>query len=246
MQQTRKEVKTVANLNNVRLAARTLEMAVNASPHLPRMVCLYGPSGYGKSSAASWLVTKYLAYYSACNSTWTRNALLDDVLKNMGIVPAKTIYAKLDQVCEQLAVSGRPLVIDEMDYLVDKGALEIVRDIYEGSRAPIMIIGEEKLPAKLQRWERFHNRILEWAPAQPADMDDVAELAGFYCSRVMVADDLLAEIDRITRHNVRRICINLEHVQETALKQGLSSIDLDTWTRLGVPIYTGDAPKRRV
>ncbi|WP_207214001.1 hypothetical protein [Solidesulfovibrio carbinolicus] len=57
---------------------------------------------------------------------------------------------------------GRPLIIDEMDHVVERNAVELVRDLYEASRAAILLIGEKALPGKLAQWERFHGRILDW------------------------------------------------------------------------------------
>ena len=73
----------------------------------------------------------------------------------MGLPPARTAAGCLDVICEQLAASQRPLILDEADYLVThKGLVELVRDIYEGSQAPLMLVGEEMLPTKLKKFER--------------------------------------------------------------------------------------------
>lgn len=244
MHQQAMQVKTVAALSNVALATRSLHRAMSAPEHLPRMVVLYGPSGFGKSSAASYLSTRYQAYYIECKSIWTRKVVLQQILKRMGITPEATTNAMLDQVCEQLAISGRPLIIDEMDHLVEKSAVEIVRDIYEGSQSPIMLIGEENLPRKLKRWEKFHSRILDWAAAQPVDFDDALTLAEFYCTKAEIDDDAVAVLHREAKGSARRIAVNLEMAQEEAAKEGITRITADFLGKL--TLYTGDAPSRRL
>ena len=243
MHQVATQVKTVAALGNVALATSTLLRATNAPEHLPRIVVFSGPSGFGKSYAASYLSTRYHAYYIECKSTWTRKVVLEQILRRMGIAAEGTTNSMLEQVCEQLAVSGRPLIVDEMDYLVDKKAVEIIRDIYEGSQAPIMLIGEELLPKKLKRWERFHGRILDWAAAQPADLDDAATLAEFYCHQIPVDDEAVSIIQKRSSGSVRRICVNLEMAQEEAMKAGHSRITAEFLRAL--KLYTGEAPARR-
>jgi DNA transposition AAA+ family ATPase len=243
MHQVATQVKTVAALGNVALATSTLLRAMSAPEHLPRMVVFSGPSGFGKSYAASYLAARYQAYYIECKSTWTRKVVLQQILKRMGITPEATVNSMLEQVCEQLAVSGRALIVDEMDYLVEKSAVEIVRDIYEGSQAPIMLIGEELLPKKLKRWERFHGRILDWAAAQPADLDDAMTLAEFYCRELEVDADAVAIIQKKANGSVRRICVNLELAQEEAIKAALSRITAEFVLNLN--LYTGEAPARR-
>jgi len=240
MHQTRNEVKTVAALANVTLAHAAIIKAMEASRHLPRMLCFYGRAGFGKTSAASYLRAKHRAYYVECKSTWTRKKLLEDILKDMGIEPEKTIYDMCDQVCKQLATSGRPLIIDQVDFLVEKKAIEIVRDIYDGSKGVVMIIGEEFLPGKLKRWECFHSRILEWTRAKPADMDDAMTLAEFYCRKLPADVEAVEYIHSRAGGSLRRICVNLENSQDKALSLGLDRITLDVVQ--SIDFYTGSAP----
>lgn len=235
---------TVAPIANVGRCMAALNRAMDRKAHLPGMVTFYGPSGWGKSTAAGYVANRYRAYYVEAKSSWTRKALLLSICKEMGIAPAKTIYELTDQISEQLALSGRPLIVDEMDHIVDRNAVEVVRDIYEGSNGAILLIGEERLPAKLKVWERFHGRILEWVPAQPASLEDAGHLAGLYCTDVAVEDDLLGQIHDLAHGSVRRICVNIDLVREEALKNGWRYVDLDTWGNR--ELYTGEAPARRV
>lgn len=238
---------TVAPLTNVALADRVMTQLIDRPSHLPGMAAFFGPSGYGKTIAAGYVATKHRAYYIECKSTWTKKAILLAILKEMGVVPAKTIYDMVDQVAEQLVLSQRPLLIDEMDHIVEKKAVELIRDIYEASNAPIMMVGEEQFPAKLRRWERFHNRILNWQQAQPSDLDDARELARLYVtgpSQIVIQDDLLEDVLRKSRNAARRIVVNLELIRNTALRQGWDSVDLQNWGNN--ELYTGEAPARRL
>ena len=148
----------------------------------------------------------------------------------------------LDQVCMQLMVSGRPLIIDEMDHLVDKNAVEIVRDIYDGSQTPVLLIGEENFPTKLMKWERVHSRVLDWSPVQRLDIDDTRLLNEYYCRKVRITDDMLEHIHAKSDGSARRICVNLELVEELALRMGTDTMDLATWGNQA--LYTGNAPVR--
>jgi DNA transposition AAA+ family ATPase len=208
------------------------------------MGVLYGPSGYGKTIAVSNAATRYRAVYVECRSYFTKKSLLLTILDEMAIRPGNTIYEMVKQIAEQLVLSQRPLIIDEMDHIVDRNLVEIVRDIYEVSNAAILMVGEEKFPSKLKRWERFHNRILDWQPAEPADLDDAKKLAKLYSPDVPIGEDLLARIVEVTRGVTRRVCVNVENVRQEAKKSGERAIDLKTWGSRG--FYTGEAPLRRV
>lgn len=235
---------TVAPLCNVSLCMAAIQRAVERPAHLPGMVILFGPSGWGKSTAAIYVANMTRAYYVQARSTWTRKAMLIAVLREMGIAPARTVFEMTEQVAEQLSLSGRPLIVDEMDHLVDRKLVELVRDIYEASQAAILLIGEECLPGKLKRWERFHGRVLDWVPAQPIDLPDARLLRELYCHRVTIADDLLEHLVKISRGSARRLCVNLERVQAEAACLGMTQMDHKTWG--GRELFTGEAPRRRV
>lgn len=235
---------TTAPLTNVSLCMQTLERAMNRSQHLPGMVCFCGPSGFGKSFSASYASNELKAYYIECKSSWTKKSLLEALAKEMGMMPENTIPKLTDQVAEQLVLSKRPLIIDEVDHLVDKKSVEIIRDIYESSQAAILLIGEEFMPNKLKKWERFHGRILDFVRAQPTSFNDAKALCQMYSGGVEITDDLLKEIHRIAQGSARRLCVNVDKVREVAMTQGLESMNKESWgTR---EFFTGEAPKRRV
>lgn len=245
MQQTTPSVNLAADiapLTNVALCLGTLRRAIDRPRHLPGIVVFYGPSGYGKSTAASVATIKHRACYVQARSSWTRKAAHEAICKGLNLRPGKTLAEMSDQIAEELALSGRPLLVDEVDYLVEKGTIEIIRDIYEASGAPIMLIGEENLPNALKRWERFHGRVLDWCPAQPASMEDARALCKLHVTRTDIADDLLQRVYTEAAGSVRRVCVNLAKIEEIAATEGRTEIDLAAWGARA--LYTGDAPKR--
>jgi len=237
---------TIAPLKNVAIATNALEKAIKRPRHLPGMICFYGPSGFGKSYSAAFAANKHNAYYIECKSTWSKKAVLMALAKEMGLVPARTMYEMTEQITERLAITDRPLIIDEMDHIVKREAVEIIRDLYEGSGCAMLLIGEENLPNALQKWERFHGRILDFIPAQAADASDVKILAGFYCRRVKIAEDLQIELAKVAKGSIRRICVNLARIEDEALESGMTEMDLHTWSYvLKKQFWTGEATIRK-
>ena len=235
----------VAQIHNLELVRTAAERLNSRTAGLPGMAALYGPAGYGKTTAALAIANENRAYFVQMRSAWGRKALLEKILLEMGAKPHGTIPQMLDQVCEQLATSGRMLMIDEFDYCVrNDSMIELVRDIYEGSQATLLLLGEEMLPQKLKKWERFHSRILSWIPAQPISQQDAAALAPIYCPDVQVADDMLAHLVKRSGGSVRRVSVNLAGVFEVANLEGWETVTLALWNDR--PIYTGEAPRRGV
>ena len=230
-------------LRNVAAMAKLTEHLVTRAPNLPGMGVFYGHSGLGKSMAAAHCANKFNGVYVECRSYFTAKSLLLSLCKELRLRPGKTVYEMVSQVGEQLALSGRPVFLDEMDHIVNRHLVELVRDIYEASNAPILMIGEEMFPNRLQRWERFHNRVLDWTQAEPSDLTDAGKLARLYSPDVTLADDLLGEIVRKSRGVARRICVNVEQCRQHARSTGIKTIGLKEWgTRA---FYTGEAPARR-
>lgn len=221
---------TIAPIDTVVKCMSVMQLAVDREEHLPGIVALYGRSGLGKSKAAALTVNSTQSYFVQMASAWTKKHFLGAILKDMGIKPELNISLMLDQICEELALSRRPLVIDEADYAVDKNMIDIIRDIYEGSNAAILLIGEEQLSNKiLRKSERFHNRMLHWAKAEPATHEDAFKLRDFYGKRsgINVDDELLKHINLHITGCVRRLCVNLSMVYQEAKRQGKTEMTLD-------------------
>jgi len=231
----------ISPLKNVGLCWNALDRAMRRPDHLPGMVALYGPSGTGKSMAAAFCANKSRAYYLELKSTWTKKAMLGALEREMGLPQSKTIYEAVDRVSEQLALSGRPLIVDEADYLIDRNQVEVIRDIYESSHGAILLVGEESLPVKLGKWERFANRVLHWQPAQLCDANDARMLAAVYPD-ISIEDDLLDRIIAASRGITRRVAVNLDRVANEARAAGWQTVSDRQWGKRD--LYTGQAPVR--
>lgn len=238
-------VNTIAPLANVSAMIELIQRVQNRSAGLPGMATFHGPSGYGKTFAAIYAANKARAYHVQVKSVWTKKKLCQSILQDMGIQPASTVSDMMDQIGEQLSLSRRPLIIDEADFLVAKGMIEVVRDIHESSHAAIILIGEEGLPDKLKRWERVHGRMLDWVAAQPASVADAKHLARVYAKDVQIADDLITALHAASAGSVRRICVNLDRVREHAQTSPLPPNTPVTLAAFGRDFFTGAAPAAR-
>lgn len=236
-------ISRIVPLTNVGLLSAAIERAQQRPIGLPGLVVMYGASGLGKSVAAAHAAGLHRAYYVECRDTWTKKAFLLAILREMSVTPARTLSEMVDQVAEQLGLSGRPLIIDDVQYLLDKAAANVLTDIYNASQGAIVLIGEESVVASLARLERLHNRVLEWVPAQAANLTDVKRLATESYPKLAMSDDLLADLAKATRGCLRRMAVNLYRVSSEASASGLDTITLATWGKRGW--FTGQAPARR-
>lgn len=231
-----------ANIQNLSLTRTAMESLTARAGGLPGLGVLYGPAGWGKTTALVAVANSSRAYYVQMRSAWSRKTLLEKILTSMSIKPSGTVSRMLDDICAQLAASGRPLIIDEFDFaLRSDSMIELVRDIYEGSQAAMILAGEELLPRKLTRWERFHSRVLTWIPASPVSLEDARLLAPIYCS-IPCGDDFLTRLVEAAGGSTRRVCVNLARADDIGKGEGWRKIDNKTWGEL--ELYTGQAPMR--
>lgn len=237
---------SVAPLRNVSNLVALVERVQNRAHGLPGMACFYGFSGFGKTTAATYAANHFQAYCVQVKSCWTSRKLCQAILTDLGLKPARTVPDMVDQVAEQLARTGRPLLIDDAQYLVARRMVEVLRDIYESSGAAIILIGEEQLPQELQRWESVHGRMMDWVAALPGEVRDVAMLARIYAPGIEITSDLAAEIHRTTAGSIRRICSCLDKVAEVARVQGLASMSRADWGTRAFPTGQAPAPRRAV
>lgn len=242
---------TTANLANVAIALEAAEVAMGRRGHLPGMICFTGHSGLGKTIAASYVAQLYRGHYVEIRRIWTRKDLLKMIMFRMGISQSKEMNMadRVSLICEELGKSGRPLILDEFDNVVDRSKdaahefVEMVRDLVDGSQGTIIIIGEERLPHKLAKYERFHNRILSWYQAVTSSLKDCEVLARFYYPELDIRQDLLEKV-LISCHGInRRICMNLEAISREAAELGIASIGLAEWGKKS--FNTGEPPKVR-
>lgn len=235
----------VALKNVASFMAMTMRL-VDRAAHLPGLGVCHGPSGFGKSWASIYAQNKTKAIRVEVGDSWTRKTLLRRILLEFGenVKATATVADLAEQAVFALSENpSRPLIVDEADRLIDKGMIEIVRELHESSGAPVIMIGEERLPAKLLQVERVHNRVLDWFPAQPCDLDDARHLANAYAPKITIKDDLLQAIVTASGGRARRIGVNLELVQDTARNKGVGTIDLKIFG--GAQFHTGEPPQVR-
>lgn len=235
--------RSVAPLKNVASCLALVDALVHRPAHLPSIGVFSGFSGYGKTMAAQYCWNRTGALFVEVFDFWTRKKFCQAILAELGVPrPRGTMGELMDDIIARLGDEpSRPLIIDEADKLVDKGMIELVRDLNKAAQVPVLLVGEELLPQKLETHERVHNRVLDWVLAQPCDLDDTRALAAFLYPKLPIADDLLDRIRAETGGKARRIATTLNEAAGYARNAGLSELTAATYRGR---IFTGETPKR--
>ena len=233
----------IAQLENVRLFIELLEKMMNRADHQDGLGVFCGPSGYGKSKSAVHGAILYNCVHIECGQSWNETSLTTKILFELTGEKIKgTISDKTDMIIEALAADMRPLIIDEADFIVKRAMVDLVREMSDKSRAPIILIGEEFLPKKLRPFDRAYGRVLEWTFAEPCNIEGAVTLAKFYAPELKIEEPLLAHLVQSTKGVTRLICNNIDKIQKHAMLHSISTVGIRDWTPSEVDL--GEVPVR--
>lgn len=234
----------IAPLENVARLTALIDRLQNRAMGLPGLGCFHGEPGHGKTTAAIHAVTSMDAIHVECLPVGGVKGLLQMIVKEMGIrqVP-RTTEALFATAGDVLAKTQRPLLIDEVDQILSDRAIELIRRLHDVSQAPVILIGEEPLPQKLQRWPRVASRVLSFVGVDPATLRDVDHLARIYAAGLSLAPDLKQAVHAASGGSLRNVATNLAYILEKARGMGISKVDLGAWG--DQPFHTGAPPAPR-
>lgn len=219
----------VAKLTNVAFAIEAINQVTDVDDlGAPHMAVLYGPPGYGKTQAAMYLAHPQgrNAVFVAIRMFDTTKTLAQLLCLELGIVaksqwPVSLLYEHIVKRLQQL---GRPLVLDEVDYIAEKSTIDFIRTIHDNTTIPIFLIGEQDLKRKLlSRHERFHDRVLVWKEAAPCDAHDVKKLAAHHAADLSIPAEVIDALVTKTSGVARRVYNELKALREECKRAGTST-----------------------
>lgn len=236
-----------APIKNVASCLAVVRSLQTRQPLQPNLGVFAGFSGYGKSVAALYCQNKTGAAYVEVSDTWTRAKLMRSILSELGVYqPRGTLSDLEDEIIGLLARDPRrPLIIDEADKLIDKRMIELVRGIAKKSNVPVLLIGEELFPKKLEGVDRFRDLVLVMSYAQPCDLDDTRTLARTFYPSLSLADDLLSQAMTEADGRVRRIGNSLHAIAEFCARTGTGTLDLTLYRGGNGKFSRSHLPSRR-
>jgi len=237
-------------MKNIVVPVKNISRLLTASSALltrtlgtPGMGLIYGRSGYGKTTATAWFVNQCNGVYIRAFATWTATSMLKNILKELALEAKGRSADMVEQIVDNLKITGRPLFIDEFDYLVeDKRMTETLRDIHDMSSIPIILIGMSGVERKVQVRDQFVNRIAQWVEFKPADYADAGELCKQLCE-VEVKDDLLRKLYQSSGGVIRLIVIGLDAIERKAKVLGKKSINSVDWGK--ADFFLSDSPSKK-
>lgn len=220
----------VAKTKNLSNLARAADQLRTRNIGTPGIGLIWGPSGLGKTTAATWFCDEYDAVYVRAWSTWTPGAMLGAICAALDLPAQTRIASAIDQIVLALSRTQRPLFVDEADYLLGSARLlDTLRDLHDVSSAPVIVVGMGEFRRRAERREQFAGRVTARVEFRPADLEDARTTATAMLERVRPADDLLARLVQETGGSMRRIVSGLAQVERLAMRRRLAEVSLADW-----------------
>lgn len=222
------EMAIVKNVVRLRDAYDTL---ANRDTGIPGMGLVHGNTGFGKTTAIAYLVNQVNGVYVRAAATWTPNAMLGVIMRELGAQPMHNGGAAMvDYIVQQLALEGRPLFVDEADYLFSYSAkmIETLRDVHDLSGSPVILVGMEGIERRIVHRKQLARRISQWVEFLASDLEDARILADTVCE-VQIADDLLEHMHADAKGSVGLMVVGMSRIESLAKTNGWRKVDLEKW-----------------
>lgn len=149
---------------------------------IPGMALVYGEPGLGKTRTCLWWCAHNDGVFVRVKKLMNGRWLLEETVAELGVAPARRISDLYRQVVDQLLERPRVIFYDEADYLVhDSRVIETLRDIYDTTQTPIVLIGMDQADKKLGRFRHLWDRLSEIVKFQYLTEEDVKTIAEQMC-----------------------------------------------------------------
>lgn len=218
-------------ISNVARLREAGQLLLDRAPNMPGMGLIYGATGLGKSTAATWYMNQCNAVLVRAMANWTPSAMLKAILRELSVDCRETSCSEMTTaIVESLARHNRPLFIDEADFLVKRHRmLETLRDLHDLASVPVVLIGMDGIHNKVAKESpQLAGRLMQWVEFQPATLTDTALLADGLCE-VKVFEDLVALLHEKTGGHVRNIIVGLAQIETHARRKGLGIVRARDW-----------------
>jgi len=175
-------------------------------------------------------------------ATSTPTSLLDTITRELNIAPRARVAQTVEAIVGKLAETGRPVFVDEADYIVEqKRLIDTLRDVHDLSMVPVILVGMGGIDRRISLSPQLSGRMAQWVKFEPSTVDDCRLLAKQLCE-VGVDNDLADELHRRAAGSVRNITVGLARIEQHAKARNLKSVGRADWPA-GADFFLG-APRK--
>ena len=198
--------KVFVRTKNVKKFVALMEEVKQLPANIPKIVLVFGEYGLGKSETIKWWTFKNDCIYVRANQGMSSRWLLSEIAEELGEEAFWHIQDTFNLVEQKLKQNPKPLIIDEVDYLVPNNVIEILRDLHDRTMCPMILVGMVNIDKKLSRYPHLKDRIYKTFKFEPYDKQDIKQILS-ELSEIPITNDGLEYL--ATRHNQFRHIVKL-------------------------------------
>lgn len=212
--------------DNVTLFRAALRQAEDTERGRPGMVAVWGEAGVGKTLAAHSMYAQHGGVFLRVVGGLTAHALLQALCWELRGSRPHGAQRCMAEILRALEEAPATIYVDEADRLRVE-LIDMLRDIYDLTGAPVVLIGEQHLPGKLAQLSRIDDRIPEeYRVAMTGITTGDVALYAMEAADLALSPAACALLHKQARGNFRRVHNLLLTVEAAARAAGTDSVDL--------------------
>jgi len=208
---------------NVKNFSTLMEKLKNIPPNLPKMVLVYGEHGLGKTQTIMWWVNRNDAVYVRACQNMTSRWLLSEIAEELGEKAFWNTQDTFEIVERNLKQNPKIIIVDEIDYLIDKNSVETLRDIHDRTDCPIVLVGMGAVDKKLARYKHLIDRFYGTMKFEHFDKNDIKQIIE-QLSEVEFTEDAMEHLASKT-NQFRQIVKLLDKIEKLSKTNGIKLLD---------------------
>jgi len=213
--------KLFATTQNVERLVDAMTRIMVREDGVPGMGLLYGEPGLGKTKASLWWAAHNDAVFIRTKRLYTGHWMLQEIVAELGEAPAYRTADLFRQIRDQLLERPRAIFVDECDSLEGR-IIETLRDVYDETNAPMILIGMGQADKKLMRYRHLWDRLSEIVKFNELTQADISGIAAQLCE-VPLAEDAVSFI-HAQGTRFRRAMLWFYRCEAVAKRNKLSSV----------------------
>jgi DNA transposition AAA+ family ATPase len=214
------------NVARFREALSALEDTERGQPGLG---VVWGRAGRGKTVCARKYAVDTQAVYLRVLEDWSPRAMLAALCHELNGTEPSTVDR-----CKKMAVAViedlwskrkilRTILVDEADRL-KVGLIEHLRDVHDLTGAPVILIGEENLSAKVAAHRRISSRVVQTVEFGPITREDII-LFGLEAAGLRMEPDAAARLQARSSGDFRLVWADVHRLEQMARAAGSNRVE---------------------
>ncbi|MBR6127183.1 ATP-binding protein [bacterium] len=218
--------KTFIKTKNVKNFVALMEELKNLPPNMSKIALVYGEYGLGKTQTIQWWAARNDAVYVRAARGMTESWLLSKMAEDLDIIPSWHSQSNYEYIEKSLLKNPKVIIVDEVDYLLKQNIIEILRDLHDTTKCPLVLVGMENIERRLSALPHLCDRIYKSYKFTRFDAEDI-KLILQQLSELSFTPDGIEYL--VTRENQFRQIIKLvNRIENLANTNQIKILDEDT------------------